>query len=398
MKIDTSTPVILLGGRGNTLSIARNLGRLGVSIRVSGATGCIGMNSRYCCESFPVGSDQSTHEFWRDLLLSSRRDLDGHIVFALCDDSVEFLLDHHEALRERYILDDFVPQLRRDMLDKKRTLELAEQAGIPVPRSWMADDLEDLEKIRDELRFPAMVKPIHSHLFAPIMGCKLFIIEDSFDEVVEKVKLARQHDLQVMVVEMIPGPDDLLCSYFTYIDASGHSLFHYTKRVLRRFPVNRGGACYHITEWIPETAELGRRFFDAIGWRGMANIEFKRDVRDGKLKVIEVNPRFTAAHRLIVESGAPIDIMVYCSLTGQEVPTFESYMQDLRMWNPPRDFMAFRELNKRGKLSLSNWLHSVFFYKKILPVFSLSDPIPSFIEAKSTAGLAGRWLGFSGRD
>ena len=41
--------------------------------------------------------------------------------------------------------------------------------------------------------------------------------------------------------------------------------------------VNRGGGCYHETKWLPETAELGRRFFTGIGFRGMGNIEFKRD-------------------------------------------------------------------------------------------------------------------------
>jgi len=394
MKVDTSTPVLLIGGQENALAVARNLGRRGISVRVSGGPACWGMRSRYCCQSFPIPDGQDPGGFWQRLLLSTqRRDLDGHILFALSDDAIEFLVDHHPKLQERYILDDSVPDLQHAMLDKKRTLELARSVGVPTPRFWPIDKAEDVEKIRDNVMFPVMVKPIHSFRFAAVFEKKLFIIESSFAEVVEKVHLARQHGLDVMVVEMIPGADDLLNSYYTYIDSSGRHLFHYTKRILRRYPVNRGGACYHITEWLPETVELGRRFFDAIGWRGMANIEFKRDLRDGKLKVIEVNPRFTAAHRLIVQSGAPIDLMIYCALTGQDGPHFDTYKQHLRFWYPMRDFLTFCELNKSGKLTFIDWVRSVLCHRQVLPLFSVWDPMPSLTAAVWYARAVLRRLG-----
>ena len=31
--------------------------------------------------------------------------------------------------------------------------------------------------------------------------------------------------------------------------------------------MNFGQASYHATQWLPETAEMGRRFFNAIGFR-----------------------------------------------------------------------------------------------------------------------------------
>jgi D-aspartate ligase len=42
-----------------------------------------------------------------------------------------------------------------------------------------------------------------------------------------------------------------------------------------------------VTRWRPEVAEAGLRFLRAIGPRGMAHAEFKRDSRDGELKLIE---------------------------------------------------------------------------------------------------------------
>src|SRR5205823_8370112 len=134
-------------------------------------------------------------------------------------------------------------------------------------------------------------------------GHKLFIVENSFDELKEKVRLVHSLGLEIIVMEMIPGPDDLLSSYYTYISGDGRELFHFTKRILRRYPLNRGNACHHITEWLPETAKMGHEFFSAIGLRGLGNVEFKRDPRDGRLKLIEINARFTAAHQLLVSAG-----------------------------------------------------------------------------------------------
>ena len=49
--------------------------------------------------------------------------------------------------------------------------------------------------------------------------------------------------------------------------------------------------------------DLGLALFGHAGLRGVANVEFKRDPRDGRLKLIECNARFTAANGLLTASG-----------------------------------------------------------------------------------------------
>jgi predicted ATP-grasp superfamily ATP-dependent carboligase len=377
MKIDNSTPVMLLGGRENALSITRSLGRHGVKIRVSNVPRSWAMASRYCAESYPSPKGTDINAFWHDLLLGkdSQR-FHGQVVFACNDPALEFVAVHRDELRAKYLLVDQDPELQRKLLDKKETLELARLAGVGAPGHWDVETAQDVEKIRQEIHFPVMVKPLNTHKFGRIFGRKLFIIENSFDEVVEKVRLSHEHDMPVMVVEMIPGPDSLLSSYNTYIDPDGNSLYGFTKRVIRRYPTNRGGCCYHITEWIPEVAELGKKFFSGIGFKGIGNVEFKRDLRDGQLKIIESNARFVAAHELFVQSGAPSDVLVYCHLTGQPIPDLSNYKQLLRLWYPLKDFLAYRELSGRGQLSFGQWIGSIM-HPQVFPVFSMADPYPS---------------------
>jgi predicted ATP-grasp superfamily ATP-dependent carboligase len=175
---------------------------------------------------------------------------------------------------------------------------------------------------------------------------------------------------------MIPGPDSLLSSYYTYRTAEGRRLFDFTKSIIRRWPVNRGNACYHKTGWLPDTADAGRRFFEGVGLKGLGNVEFKRDTRDGKLKIIEVNARFTAAQELVRRAGYPIDLMIYCHLTKQPVPAARPVKNELRFWYPVRDFLGFLDLWKRGELSLAGWLASIVTFRHVFPLASISDPWP----------------------
>lgn len=180
----------------------------------------------------------------------------------------------------------------------------------------------------------------------------------------------------MMAVEYIPGPDTQLSSYYTHLDSEGRHLFHFTKRVIRRSPPRVGAGCYHATEWLPETAEMGARFFRNSGFTGLGNIEFKRDQRDGLLKVIECNARVTEAHELLVRSGMDTAMLVYRHLTGSGGHASGDYREGMHLWYPELDFDACRALRREGELTLFGWLKSVA-RKQCFPYFSITDPWPA---------------------
>lgn len=374
-------PVLLLGGLENTLSIVRSFRKRNIPVSVSAETGCPALRSRFCARRYVVPPGQTPEAYWGDLLLGGDgAGLRGSVIFACGDDGVAFLADHRSELERSYILDDFLPEVHRAMLDKQRTLELARSAGCPVPRFWKVDAPGDLEPVRRAVAYPAIVKPIHSHLFQRVLGKKLFVV-NSDAELEEKASKAMSHGLGVMVCELIPGLDsEVQSSYYTYIDRSGRGLFRFTKRVIRRYPSFGGLSCLHTTEWLPETAEMGERFFRGIGFRGLGSIEFKRDPRDGLLKVIECNPRFIAPHELIVRCGIDSAYLIYCRLTDRPLPRVDSYRQDLSLWYPVRDFKTLVHMRRRGEITVARWLRSVA-RRHVFPYFKLSDPWPSLGQA-----------------
>lgn len=371
-------PAILVGGAaGNALSVARSLGRRGVSVFF--LPDAPSAHSRYMRHvELPPALDRE--RAWLQFLTGPRSDhLRGAVLLACSDAGIELLVDHRDELSCRYVLDISDPVAQRCLLDKLQTYEKAVEAGVPAPRFWRAANLQEVQAHEDEYVYPLLVKPTLSHKFQAVFGAKYFRAT-SFEELVAAFAAARAHDLDVLLLEEIPGPDDLLCSYYTYIDEAGEPLCDFTKRIIRRFPLGEGLACYHVTDWNPEVRDLGRALLLHVGLRGLGNVEFKRDPRDGLLKVIECNARFTAANCLLVASGYDLGSFVYNRLAGVGQPPLsaQTYVRGLHLWSPGRDLRAFVALRARGELSAGSWLAGLA-HRQVLPYFRWDDPLPALL-------------------
>jgi len=383
-------PVIILDGAENSLSIARSLGKRGIAVSVAAMPTCQAFNSRFINESYIVPEGQLAKDYYKEVLLGTgSHRLEGSVVLACGDSGIEFIVENHADLSEKYILDIQKPHLQKALLDKQETLRMAKEAGIGFPEFWNIDSLDDIEKIADLVNYPAIIKPIHSHLFVRTFEVKLFQVNNAA-ELRQKASLVFEKGLEFMVSELIPGPDTLLSSYYTHIDDDGHAMFRFTKQIIRRMPTNFGGACFHVTKWIPETAEKGEHFFRSIGFTGMANIEFKKDLRDGELKIIECNARYTAAQELVTRSGMDISYMIYQFLikhnpkVGVKPATVTQYKENLHYWYPREDFRSFLSGSARGELSFIQWLKSIAHFPMVLPYWSISDPKPSLVSLANT--------------
>ncbi len=382
-------PAILMGGAmGNALSVARSLGRRGVP--VFWLTDAPDVHSRYA-RRLRVPPVAGLQESWLAWLLGPQSEpLHGAVLLTCSDAGLELLIDHRDELQERFVLDVSDVAVQRRLLDKLSTYEAAAEAGVPTPRFWRAGSLEDVAARRDEYVYPLVVKPLYSHRFQRAFGVKFFRAT-SYDDLRAACTRAHGEGLDVVLLEEIPGPDDRLCSYYTYVDEDGEFLADFTKRVIRRYPENQGLACYHVTHWDPEVRDLGRRLFRHAGLRGIGNVEFKRDERDGLLKVIECNCRFTVGNPLLAASGYDLALFVYNRLAGIAQPQLKgrTYEEGLHLWFPRQDVQAFLDLREKGRLSLAGWLLSLA-HRQVFPYFSWDDPAPFLIETSRLLAGAGR--------
>lgn len=384
---ESGTPVVLLGGEANALSVARQLGRQGVPVFVIGELDASTRTSRYC-RGIGVPGRGPAEDVWTRFLLGPASDhLVGSVLLACSDPGLRVIAGNRDALLTRYKLDACEPGPQLLMLDKLSTYQHAAMAGVPTPGFWVAQTREQIMAVRRELVFPLMVKPRLSHLFEQRFGSKYVMVAD-LSQLLDAFETTSAAGIDVLLMEWIPGADDRLCSYYTYVDEEGTALFDFTKRIIRRYPTGMGTASYHITDWVPEIVPLAKRLLKEVGLRGVANLEFKWDQRDGQYKLIECNARFTASNALVASSGCDVASFVYNRLVGRSQPLPGGFRWGLRLWDPIRDFWAFMELRKRGELTTGQWLRSLL-HRQMFPYFNWSDPLPAI--ARATKPLR-RWL------
>lgn len=383
---EADPPAVVFGGETIGLSIARSLGRKGVPVYAVGDPVWDGAaSSRYCVSFTSIHASEGREEDrWLHWLATSGPR--GAVLMPSTDGAVSLVARHRAELLELgYVPFEANDEVALAMLDKKRTYELAREAGVATPKTVSVEVEEDVVRAIDEVGFPCALKPVHSHVFARHFGirAKAFVVQTP-EELREQLERTVALELAMLVTEIVPGDDDRLLAYSTYLAADGEPLFEFTRSKVRQYPPGFGIGCYQVTRWDPEVAELGLRFFREIGLRGLAAIEFKRDPRDGRPKLIECNHRFTTATELTRIAGIDLPALAYDRYLGRPVPRVGSFREGVRMWNPIEDTRSFVESRRRGDLSFGRWAASLL-HRQHFPVLRLSDLRPALVNYRRMA-------------
>ena len=104
-------------------------------------------------------------------------------------------------------------------------------------------------------------------------------------------------------------------------------------------------------------------------------MEFKRDARDGRFKLMESNPRFTRSNDLFQLCGIDFAQLVYRRALGLTVAQVPEYEYGVRLWPPTGDLLSFRELRRKGQLTTRGWIRSVLHCPHF-QLFRWTDPGP----------------------
>jgi predicted ATP-grasp superfamily ATP-dependent carboligase len=125
----------------------------------------------------------------------------------------------------------------------------------------------------------------------------------------------------------------------------------------------------------PTVQEVTERFMRSIGYRGILDIGYRFDERDGQYKLLDVNPRIGGTFRLFVgDDGLDVLRAMHLDLTGREVPAAE--LPDGRRWIvEPLDVSSSIVYRRRGDIRLGGWLRS-FRGVREAAWWALDDPLP----------------------
>ena len=395
-RLEATTPAVVAPAFNATgLGIIRDLGRQGVPvIALDHYPGSIGLASRYAVPA--VGHDPRYDEeaLLRDLeqigaLLPQRA-----VLFPAFDDHVWAFSRNAERLERSFIL----PFARWDVMgrlaDKETQLQAAWDAGVDTPRTYFVHGPEDLEAAAAEVPFPALFKPLRHQEMRRRYGVKVILAEtpDDMAAAYEKASICGG----LMFQEVVPGDDETFYTYGAYHDASSRPLGQFISRKIRQHPRSWGESRIAESDWVQDVADASLRLLQELSYHGVSGTEFKRDPRDGRLKLMEVNARHWLHHTLATAAGVDLSHVAYSDAVGRPftAPRQRDGVRWLDMEREARDSLL--EL-RRGEIGVSELLGG-FRGVRVDAIHSADDPAPALRELGSNLLRDGRRLAQKLRD
>jgi len=288
--------VVVDVGWVNGLAAIRSLGRAGVPVlALDHRPSALGFRSRYAQPQ--VCPDPQDEEAFVSFLAKLGEELEAPVpVFPTHDEPLNAIA--RSGLGEPFRF-PFPPwDVLARIQSKRAQYEAAEAAGIAVPRTVVPGSAAEARAAADELGYPVLVKPSSTEGFKRRFGRQNFRCENG-DEAEQAYADAEEYE--PLVQELIPGGDGALFMLGSYLAADGEPLGLFSGRKLRQTPPGAG------------TCRVGEAVWDA----GLSQVEFKRDPRDGTLKLMEVNPRLWQWHGLAAACGVDVTRIAYEDLTGE---------------------------------------------------------------------------------
>jgi D-aspartate ligase len=160
-----------------------------------------------------------------------------------------------------------------------------------------------------------------------------------------------------------------------YFDESSECRLRFTGKKIRQSPPYTGATTLGVCEANPAVEQDTVRLMKAVGYRGILDIGFRFDERDGQYKLLDVNPRIGGTFRLFVgPNGMDVLRAMYLDLTGQPVPS--TSLPEGRRWIvEPLDVLSSITYRRRGDITLPGWVRSLRGVREAA-WFARDDPLP----------------------
>jgi predicted ATP-grasp superfamily ATP-dependent carboligase len=329
------------------LAVARSLGRRGVPvIALDRDPKGYALASKYATVTALCPNVLADEAGFIAFLVELGQTLKRPAVLYPTNDEWVLAVNRHRAELEPYYLIPFSgPDVVEPVLDKARLYRTASELGIPIPRTWYLHDA-NVEQVAAEVPYPCIVKPTEQRSFYDAFGDKAWRIEDR-EEFAATVARAAGHPLVAQEI-VGQGLADFysVCSYVGR-DGRAHGVF--VGRKLEQYPPDFGTGCLVAAANVPSIAERGVEILKTFGYRGVSEVEFIYDARDGEHKLLDVNTRVWKWIGLPIAAGVDLPWLAYTDVTGS--PEQAPAQRDNLVWTYAKDYVALR-LEGRGKESM----------------------------------------------
>lgn len=356
------------------LTVIRSLGKRHIFTAAVAGTrerniDILGFHSKYCGAKLLMPSYRENDEAFSENIFKIAKDFD--VLIPISTQAILAVAKRLERFRQvtNVAIPDYETVCRANCKDK--LIRIAGEMGICVPQTIYIEDLSELGGVAEGLSYPAVVKYRSDQdlYFSPVDRYAIVNSKEQFLKVYRKM-----HQIQAfpLVQEYIQGTG---YGFFALLDRNAQAKAIFCHRRVREYPVTGGvsSCCVSIRDEI--LIEQGLRLLKALNWYGVAMVEFKKDLRDGKFKLMEINPRFWGSLPLSIESGVDFPYLLFKVARGEDFEPVMKYKLGVKLRFLCLDFFSAKDSLLNNKLSsLGSFLKDILDPRIKDGIFSLDDP------------------------
>lgn len=216
--------------------------------------------------------------------------------------------------------------------NKKSTYELAEKNGVPYPKTFYPQNIEEIKKISKIVNYPSVIKWLFES------DKKIFFIIKNKEELLNKYyEIYKRYKPPIgflpMIQEFVPTDNNYVYC-FSALYQNGKCKRIFMQKQIRNVPINGGTCACAESCYIPELKIYSLKLLDSLNWHGVAHLEFKFHKTERKFKLMEINPKFWFSTEIALKAGVNFPYLLCQIATGKELEYSEEYDRNLKFHFP----------------------------------------------------------------
>lgn len=365
-------PVLILGGGLTALGVLRLLGRRGVAAFVWPPAADFVRHSRW----YQAAPAAPSSDGGIDALLE-RVTLERAVLMPASDAWSVAIALRAPASRQRFPASIPAVEAQRALVDKRAFATLLATLGVAHPTTIPVAAAADLALVPEDVVSRGFLKPHDSQSFFARYGVKAWRVT-SREEAAERLAQVAADGHPVLLQEYVPGPASEHYFVDGFADRESRVRGAFARRRLRMYPPDFGNSSCMVSIPLADVSEgvdAMERLVTHLRYRGIFSAEFKRDARDGRLKLLEVNARPWWYIEFAGRCGVDVVRMAYDDALERRVQPAAGYALGRELVFPSYDYHAVRHEGRTGPVHLAAWAWRAV--RAAQPVWCADDPGPA---------------------
>ncbi len=378
---------VILGGGINGLGLARSFGKVKIKSIIVDHYNSFSFYSKFAKGYLVTNPIYKPDDFIRDLIELGKKIKGKGFILATNDEWLIPISKNQKEL-EKYF---YFPMSNWEVIDKcsdkKKLYEFAIENNIPHPKTIFLDKLAEYKDKIDQISFPCILKPAIPVGFMEKMNSNKKVIRIENNEQLEiwtqRINEASLQNFPYIIQEYIDSGVENLYTITTYSNKTAEIIAYSTGHKIRQRPPDAGTIISGRVVHEPDLYKHASKLIKKIGFYGIANTEFKKDLRDGRYKLIEINPRPGKWNYSVTASGINLPYLAYREAKGENLNFIEP-MKNEFVWLVLFEDIFFsligfkRKGNSQYSLTYKQWRKSIKG-KKVFAVLSIKDFMPGIM-------------------